>query len=213
MDEPMRRNLLLQPLFFLLISPVSLMSQQKSSIEPLRTAEGVMTETRIVIRRSNWINDAKPIYEYRLASAWITDGKLVFTGSLRPWNGRKADVVKATLISTTARSANPWPGANSPTARERRTPAQRERGAAEVNEQTQSLYSAAEAGSGCELIHLKMPVPGQARPLQVGVALAHKDNDWGVKINQAICRLVRTMNANEKTDDALEKLNRLISRE
>jgi hypothetical protein len=175
-----------------------------------------MCENRITIEQSDWINQGKDLYEYRLASAWIVEGQLGFTGSLREAGKEKAEVVKARLIATNARSANPWPGASSSTARERRPrtqSAQPERPGAEVNEQTQSLYSAANTGSGCELIYLKLQPPRSQFPLQVGVVLAHQDNEWGNQINQALCRVVRTMNAGENTDDALSKLNRWISRE
>lgn len=185
-----------------------------SKIEPLRALSGVMRENRITVSRSAWINPGKQLFEYRLASARIVDGRLEFVGSYQAAGKAKAEVVAATLVSTLARSANPWPGASSATARERRSAAQnqpRERG--EVNEQTQSLYSAAEPGSGCEVIYLRLQPPGQNQPLQVGVTLAHLDNEAGNQINQAVCRLARALSAKEKTDEALSELNRLISRE
>jgi hypothetical protein len=187
-----------------------------SSIEPRRTLSGVMWETRITIGQSDWINPVRELYEYRLASARIVDGHLEFVGSFREVGKDKADVVVARLIATSARSANPWPGATSSTARERRPrtqSAQQERPGGEVNEQTQSLYSAANTGSGCELVYLKMQPPNSRLPLQVGVVLAHQDNEMGNQINQALCRVIRTMNAGENTDDALGKLNQRISRE
>jgi hypothetical protein len=115
------------------------------------------------------------------------------------------------LVSTSARSANPWPNASAPTARDRRPAAGRERG--EVSEQTQSLYSAAEAGSGCELIYLKLTPPGQTNAIQVGVVLAHQDNARGQAINHALCRVVRAMTTKGNPSEALAQLNRAISKE
>ncbi len=191
------------------------MTQSKSkpsTSEPLRVVSGLMQENRINVRRSDWINEGRPLFEYVLASARLVDGKLEFVGSYRDPRRQKADVVTATLISTTARSANPWPNASTPTARDRR-PANKQGDRGEVNEQTQSLYSAAEFGSGCELIYLRLQPPGQQAPLQVGVVLAHQDNEWGNQINQAVCRVVRAMNAKENVDQAVTKLTRSISRE
>ncbi len=202
----------------ILISSAS-SAQKKSStaagtkIEPLRTLSGVMKDNRIVIKQSDWINNGSHLYDYTITKASIIEGRLVFNGTLRASKGG-VDDVPATLVATSARSANPWPSAASSSARERRPapdPQQRERG--EVTEQTQSLHSVADIGSGCELIFLKLQPPKSRSPLQVGVVLAHQDNTWGNQINQSLCRVVRAINAKEKTEEALQKLNQLISRE
>lgn len=218
----MKRSLIALTIIATLFSTIETMAQKKSAssakssakIEAVRVVSGVMRETGIVVRQSDWINRGKDIFEYRLASARIVDGRLEFFGSYREAGKEKADVVMATLIATNARSANPWPSAASSTATERRAAQQnqqRERG--EVTEQTQSLHSAAETGSGCEVIFLRLQPPGQPNPLQIGVTLAHQDNEMGNRINQGICRVVRLLNAKENTDEALTRLNRLISRE
>jgi hypothetical protein len=222
----MKKSIFVCALIAILLMTTKPMAQKKSTpaakgrsalsakTEPIRALSGVMWETRITVQRSDWINEGKELFEYRLASARIVNGRLEFVGSYRETGREKADVVTATLIATSARSANPWPSASSSTARDRRRAAQnQEREQGEVTEQTQSLYSAAEVGSGCELIYLKMQPPKYQSPLQVGVVLAHLDNQWGNQINQAICRVARALKANENTDEALGKLNRLISRE
>ncbi len=186
-----------------------------AKIEPLRIASGLMQDNRISIRRSDWINDGAPLFDFTLAHARVTDGRLVFTGLLKEPGKAKAEVVTATLVSTVARSANPWPNASAPTAKDRKAASKspESQAAGEKNEQNQSLYSSVEVGSGCELIYLKMQAPKQSAPIQVGVVLAHQDNQVGEEINQAVCRLVRAMKAKESTDEALSKLNRLISHE
>jgi hypothetical protein len=179
-------------------------------VEPLRTASGLMRDNRISIRQSDWINDGAPLFDYTLTGARIVGGRLEFTGSLEE-PGKTKTVVRVMLVSTSARSANPWPNASAPTARDRRPAAGRERG--EVSEQTQSLYSAAEAGSGCELIYLKLTPPGQTNAIQVGVVLAHQDNARGQAINHALCRVVRAMTTKGNPSEALAQLNRAISKE
>jgi hypothetical protein len=187
---------------------------QASKVEPQRVLSGVMRGNRITVSRSDWINDGQKLFEYRLDAARIADGRLEFTGSYQAAGGKKPATVASTLVSTTARSANPWPGATSATSRERRPTTQpgqtgqRER--SEVSEQTQSLYSAADPGSGCELLFLKIQLPGHSRPTQVGVALAHFDNEMGYRINQSLCRIVRAIDAGEDAADALSELNGLL---
>ncbi len=184
-------------------------SGTSNRIEPQRTLSGVMTGNRIAIAESDWINPVKPMMEYRLTGASLVDGRLEFDGSLKVSGKPKAESVKASLLSTVARSANPWPNASAPTARERKPSGER----GEVNEQTQSLYSSTETGSGCEVVFLRMIPTGQKAPLQVGIVLAHQDNETGIQINQAICRVVHALSAKADAADALKKLNQLISRE
>lgn len=181
-------------------------SGTNSKIEPQRILSGVMTGSRIAIAESDWINPVKPVMEFRLTGASIVDGRLEFAGSLKVSGKPKALAITASLLSTVARSANPWPSANSSTARERKASGER----AEANEQTQSLYSSTETGSGCEVVFLRMIPPGQKAPLQVGVVLAHQDNEAGIQINQAICRVVNAQSAKADAAEALKKLNQLI---
>lgn len=207
--------------FILMLLPVAASAQQKNiaagksaaatsaRVEPPRTASGVMKDQVISIRRSDWINDGTPLLAFKMTGARLTGGRLEFTGTVQ--NAGRARPLTALLASTSARSANPWPNASSTTAKDRKAAARKERG--EVNEQTQSLYSAAEAGSGCELLFLKLTPPGEKIPLQVGVVLAHQDNARGEEINHAVCRVVRTVNNKGNTAEAIAALNRLLSRE
>lgn len=202
----------------LLAGPSALLAQQKKTtarksaarVEPLRVASGLMQDNRISVRRSDWINEGQRMFDLTLLKADIANGRLQFTGRLQPAGKGKAQTIVATLVSSNARSANPWPGADSQTARTRKPADKRERG--EVSEQTQSLYSAAEAGSGCEMMFLKLTPPGQKTPLQAGVVLAHQDNEQGEQINHAVCRIVRALDEKAATDEALTELNQLLSR-
>ena len=179
--------------------------------EPLRVVSGLMTENRIAIQRSEWINRGAHLFDYTLTSARIVEGRLEFTGSLQKPGKQSPQIVASTLITTAARSANPWPGASSSTARARK-PADPNKPEAERNEQTQSLYSAeTDVGLGCELIYLKMIAPIQLQPIQIGVVLAHQDNNLGNEINQAICQIVRGLRAGTKVSEPLAKLNQLLA--
>lgn len=206
-----------------LLLPVGSVAQKKNAasdkasaiasarVEPARTASGVMKDRVISIRRSDWINDGTPLLDFTLTGARLVRGRLEFTGTAQTAGQTGTQPLTAQLAATSARSANPWPNATSATAKERRAAAKKERG--EVNEQTQSLYSAAEAGSGCELLFLKLTPPGEKTPLQVGVVLAHQDNPRGEEINHAVCRVVRTLKAKGNPAEAVAGLNRLLSRE
>ncbi|MFN7947556.1 MAG: hypothetical protein U0Z53_19560 [Blastocatellia bacterium] len=215
------KNTFFAPAFILLLLPVAASAQQKNiaadksaaatsaRVEPTRTASGVMKDRVISIRRSDWINDGTPLLDFKLTGARLTNGRLEFTGTAQ--TAGQTRPLTALLASTSARSANPWPNASSNTAKDRKAAIKKERG--EVNEQTQSLYSAAEAGSGCELLFLKLTPPGAKTPLQVGVVLAHQDNPRGEEINHAVCRVVRALNNKRNTAEAIAGLNRLLSRE
>lgn len=100
-----------------------------------------------------------------------------------------------------------------PTAPEGRKPA-----GGEVTEQTQSLYTAIDAGSGCDVLYLKMQLPaplaaraGTSEPVQLGVVLAPLDNQRGVEINQHVCRIVRALASGQSFEPHLAQLNRLLS--
>ena len=153
-----------------------------TTIQNVRAVGGIMFGRRIEIQ------DAKKT-EYTLESARVVDGKLLFAGKL---TGK--GTVTSTLIGTMARAANPIPRASDPDAPRRA-----------VTEQTQSLYAPSEAGSGCELIFLKMV------DMQLGVVLAHQDNERGEAINQAICRVKRVLDAGGDPKAAVESLNRLLA--
>jgi len=203
-----------------------------AGIKPVRTTSGVMKDNRIAVRRSDWINRGAPLFDLTLTGARVADGRLEFAGSLQGTGRQKAQPITATLVSTSARSANPWPSATAPTSQPRQraiqnaqgqqptanqtqppgnpqAPPQAER--TERNEQTQSLFSAGESGTGCELLFLRMQPTGQAAPVQVGVVLAHQDNERGNEINKNVCRVVRALNAKENADEALAQLNQLLS--
>lgn len=217
----MKKPFLAFALLTFLLLPVGSVAQKKNAardkasavasarIEPTRIASGVLKDQVISIRRSDWINDGAPLLDFKLTGARLVRGHLEFTGTAR--TAGRTRPLTALLAATSARSANPWPNASSATAKDRKAAAKKERG--EISEQTQSLYSAAEAGSGCELLFLKLTPPGEKTALQVGVVLAHQDNPRGEEINQAVCRVVRALNGKGNTAEAIAGLNRLLSRE
>lgn len=224
----------------LLIAPVAASAQGQSTtaakntpavaarIEPPRVLSGVMKDNLIEVRQSDWIKTGKRLFLCALTEARIVDGRLEFTGSLLEARRLKSQAITALLVSTSARSANPWPSATAPTAQPRQRAIQNAQGQqptanqaqppgnpqaperTERNEQTQSLFSAGERGTGCELLYFKLQPPGQSAPAQVGVVLAHQDNARGNEINQAVCHVVRALGAKEKADEALARLNRLL---
>lgn len=205
----MRSALFLAPLVAALLAQGGINAQKRAAagaVEPVRTAGGVMTGKRIEVRRNDWISSGRALFVYTLTSATISDGRLEFSGTLRRQGGTASQKITATLASTTARSVNPWPNASAPTARSRK----KEQTAAEISEQTQSLYSGADPGSGCELMFLQIPYPSPRSKLQVGVVLAHQDNDLGNQINQTVCQIIRALNGNQKADEALARLNQLL---
>lgn len=224
----------------LLALAIAAQAQQKNTpaavdatgIKAARTVSGVMKDNRIAVRRSDWINRGAPLFNVTLTDARIVEGRLEFTGSLQRAGRQKAQPLAATLVATSARSANPWPNANAPTSQPRQRAIQNAQGQqptanqaqppgnpqapppaerAERNEQTQSLFSAGESGTGCELLFLKMQPTAQAAPLQVGVVLAHQDNERGNEINKRVCRVVRALHAQENTDEALAKLKQSLN--
>lgn len=201
-----RRALLLAPLAVALLVQHGFQAQKKAAVEPVRVAGGVMTGKRIEVRRNNWINPGRALFSLTLNQAAIADGRLQFTGTVQRAGGGSGKI-SATLVSTTARSANPWPNANAPTARAKK----KDMTAAEVSEQTQSLYSGADTGSGCELMFLQVPYPAPRSTLQVGVVLAHIDNDLGFQINHTVCQIVRALRDKQNPDEALAQLNGLLS--
>jgi len=91
----------------------------------------------------------------------------------------------------------------------------------EVNEQTQSLYTAIDTGSGCEIFFLKMQLPAQltaaaraSQPVQLGVVLAPMDNGVGEQINQRVCRVVRSLDGKGESkaiESQVAELNQMLS--
>lgn len=198
----MKRAILLA---ILVLLPQTVMrAQQKAAVEPARVAGGVMTGRRIEVRRNDWINPGRALFTFDLTGARISDGRLQLDGILR--GGARPGRITATLASTTARSANPWPNANAPTARAKK----KNMTAEEVSEQTQSLYSGADQGSGCELMFLQVPYPTPRSSLQVGVSLAHQDNDLGERINHSVCQIVRNLRDGKSADEELARLNGML---
>ena len=174
--------------------------QTRQAIEPERTMSGLM--------QGNVVNvssiEGKPAFQLQLTKAEINDGRL----SLLFTNSGNSKTVQATLVGTLAQSSNPWPsGGDRPATRqtqnaEGRVPQE------QPNEQTQSLYSAAVVGTGCEVLFLRMDTP---KDVQVGVVLRHQDNTRGGDINQAICRVARALEARSDATRALDDLNRLLA--
>ncbi|MEJ7713628.1 MAG: hypothetical protein WKF84_28215 [Pyrinomonadaceae bacterium] len=114
-----------------------------------------------------------------------------------------------------------------PTARTTQTPTAPEGqrpSASEANEQTQSLYSSADVGLGCEILYLKVMLPArlattaktQNQPVQVGVVLAPQDNKRGEEINNQVCRVVHALQGSQQggggqtAETQLAQLNRLL---
>jgi hypothetical protein len=103
-----------------------------------------------------------------------------------------------------------------PTAPEGRRPA-----GGEVNEQTQSLYTAIDTGSGCEIFFLKMQLPAPltaaaraSLPVQLGVVLAPMDNQAGEQINQRVCRVVRSLDGKGESkaiESQVAELNQMLA--
>ncbi|HXG65914.1 MAG TPA: hypothetical protein VNO70_12475 [Blastocatellia bacterium] len=174
-----------------------------------RVMTGVMRANEITARSA----DGRAGFTYTLKGAKLVDGRLHFTGSVAR-TGAAGREVEAQLVGTMARNSNPWPGPSQqrrvrkPTDSEARQPD-------EVTEQTQSLYAAREAGLGCEVLFLRMPLPGATAGgmAQVGVTLAPIDNPRGAKINEQLCRVVRALNAGQKSEveSQLSALNRLLA--
>lgn len=117
------------------------------------------------------------------------------------------------LAQTTQSTQSPTP---TPTSPQGRRPT-----GGEVTEQTQSLYTSVDTGSGCELMFLKMQLSPQLaaaaranQSVQLGVVLAPMDNQRGEQINGHICRIVRTLDG--KQDDktlqaSIEQLNQMLA--
>ncbi|MBA3439138.1 MAG: hypothetical protein H0T92_04635 [Pyrinomonadaceae bacterium] len=88
--------------------------------------------------------------------------------------------------------------------------------AGEVTEQTQSLYTATDTGTGCELMFLKMQLPTQLaaaarskQSVQLGVVLAPMDNQRGEQINGHVCRIVRALDAKQDGKSLQASVNQL----
>lgn len=175
---------------------VSVMAQAPK-VEPPRTLIGVMSANTITIMGRDGIT-------YKLKEAKVVDGRLHFTGSLTRTGVSKA--TDAQLVGTTARAGNPWPSPR----QQRRVRKPTDGQAADVNEQTQSLYTARDTGLGCEVVFLKLPVANRA--MQLGVTLVPIDNPTGQEINSQVCRVVRALHAGQKgeVDSHLAALNQLL---
>lgn len=100
-----------------------------------------------------------------------------------------------------------------PTAPEAKKPAE-----GQVTEQTQSLYTAIDVGSGCDVLYMKMQLPPRlaararaAEHVQIGVVLVPLDNKRGEEINRHVCRVVRALSAGQGVEEQLTQLNRLLS--
>lgn len=116
------------------------------------------------------------------------------------------------LAQTTQSTQAPTP---TPTSPQGRRPA-----GGEVTEQTQSLYTGIDTGSGCELMFLKMQLPAQIasaahanQAVQLGVVLAPMDNQRGEQINNHMCRIVRALNSkqdNESLRTSVAQLNQML---
>jgi hypothetical protein len=211
MVEPMKRTLFVCALTLLISQADTTNAQRRSAsaTAPLRAVGGVMYGKVIKVQLSETRRAS-----YQLDGARLVNGQIQFNGVIaesrrlgRIWHGIGGGGFISTLIGTTARATNPMPRATDASAPRREVPRQ----TGESNEQTQSLYTPTEIGSGCELIFLKMS-PGflQKEPVQLGVVLAHQDNPLGERINQAICRVRRALDGKGEATAAIEALDRLL---
>lgn len=117
------------------------------------------------------------------------------------------------LAQTTQSTQAPTP---TPTSPQGRRPAD-----GEVTEQTQSLYTSVNTGSGCELMFLKMQLPPQVasaahanQSVQLGVVLAPMDNQQGDRINNHMCRIVRALNLKQDDENlrtSVAQLNQMLA--
>ncbi|MBA3713113.1 MAG: hypothetical protein H0W76_11790 [Pyrinomonadaceae bacterium] len=91
----------------------------------------------------------------------------------------------------------------------------------EVTEQTQSLYTSVDTGTGCEIFFLQMQLPAHltaasraSRPVQLGVVIAPMDNQRGEEINQHVCRIVRSLGSTpgggQEAETQVAQLNQLL---
>jgi hypothetical protein len=173
-----------------------------------------MRDNTIYVR----MNDGRTRYEYSLSRAQLINGQLQFQGTWTSSSGRVkvvAPIVTATLVGTMARINNPWPnaGQRAPSRRLSSPGVEERRAAGEVTEQTQSLYAPAAVISGCGVLYLKLSLPDRrtAPPVQLGVVLAHQDNQLGEKINQTICSIVQALSSRgEDLEAHLRQLNALL---
>jgi hypothetical protein len=167
-----------------------------ASVEPVRIMSGWMQGNQITVSSI----EGKPAFKLQLTRAEINDGhlRLFFANGA---NGGSGKPVQSILVGSLAQSANPWPGTSERPRNTDRVPEQ-------PNEQTQSLYSAAGVGTGCEVLFLRMETP---KPVQVGVVVKREDNQRGGDINQAICRVARAMETKSDTSRALSDLNRVLA--
>ena len=140
--------------------------------------------------------EGQPAFKLQLTRAEISDGHLLLFA-----NDASGKPVQSILVGTLAQSANPWPGTSERPRNTDRVPEQ-------PNEQTQSLYSAAGVGTGCEVLFLRMEMP---KPTQVGVVLKREDNQRGGDINKAICRVARAIETKSDPSRALSDLNRVLA--
>jgi hypothetical protein len=208
-------------------SPMPLSAPRSpTKIEPLRSIGGVMLGKTITINQSKNL----PSFTYTITQAQLVNGNIQFQGVVRPVKGQAVNSVPARLVSTMATTRpNPVkPNTPSATTTQPRTsekaaalgqaaqasqtpplsttvqPTKQEekkRDVEEVTEETQSLYVNSEAGSGCEVMYLKLNMPkpllGKVKaiqPVQLNVILYPRDNNLGIELNGHLCRIVRAIN-------------------
>jgi hypothetical protein len=93
---------------------------------------------------------------------------------------------------------------------------------AERNEQTQSLYAQAAAGTSCGVFFLSLDLPERlrtrmgaiSRPVQIGVVLAPFDNRPGEEVNKRLCAIVRMSGDKSKSNQvsaSIDELNRFLA--
>lgn len=178
----------------------------------MATVIGSMARARQVW---NWNNDSKPGRLKNRATAatppqgGVAQGTVTEGGVTR--NPERAGNV-GQLSQATQSTSRSTPTPTSPEGRASTT-----NGA--LTEQTQSLYTPSDAGSGCDIVYLKMEIASGASavsnktapPVQVGVVLASRDNVAGEQINKALCRVVRAIKGGEATEAPLSDLNKLLA--
>lgn len=163
--------------------------------------------------RNPWPSAASAPERRRAQATTTSTGGTPQAGSPQPGQPSSGEAAAdlGQLAQTAQSTQTPTP---TPTSPQGQRPA-----SGEVSEQTQSLYTATDTGTGCELMFLKMQLSPQLaaaarakESVQLGVVLAPMDNQRGEQINGHICRIVRTLDG--KQDDkslqaSVEQLNQM----
>jgi hypothetical protein len=181
-------------------------SRDASSIEPLRTLNGVMRGPSIDGRFNQAGREIH--FSFVLDGAAMANGGLRLNGTFRA-AGRAARA-SATILASTARVRNPRSASTDQVYRKQDEPDSR----ASVGQDGQAVLV-----SGCEVLFLRLiPGPkmqsliGSGDTIQLGVVLASLDNEAGEAINRLICRLAQGRLDGPVAAKHIDELNRLLAK-